>query len=390
MKAAAASLFVLTLLPVINGRECGMKELTEQNVTGCTTLEHVTLAIGHRNAIWLGDALHHNVHLEYIDLHHTALGDDDAISLAAGLENNTYLKRLALHNNRIFDAGAVAIGKALANNNALEELVLSSNGIGDVGAKALAEGLRSNGALRRLDLYVNLITDVGAVALAEALSDNRALRSLHVDTNQIGDVGALAFAKALEGSMPGGEVEEAKRGWDWWRSSPPPSPAPEVRPALLGELTLMYSHLTNTGADALMAAAKKSTHIHRLAIDANHMMSGDTHAAWKEEHGPAMKERETIAMWIIAHGLVSKGGRHSLRQWHGDDNGPPLASVFAPAVRALKLHTQEGIAALQHETESSLGAHPELQELAPDDRDGLIRAILAERAKSMPEAHDEL
>lgn len=374
----------LLLAPLIDGRECGQAELEQKNVTGCTSLTHVRY-LGHKNAIWLGDALHHNVDLEAVDLHHTILGDDDAVSLAAGLQNNTHLKRLAMHNNRIFDVGAAALGEGLANNDALQELILSSNGIGDKGAKALADGLRKNRALRRLDLYVNLITDEGGIALAEALSDNRGLRSLHVDTNQLGDRAALAFAKALEGSKP----EQKSSAWGFSSSEP----VKEVRPALLSELTLMYSHLTNTGADALMAAAKVNTHIHSLMIDSNHMMSGDTRTAWKEEHVPAMQERHTIAKWIVGHGLVESGSldphKISRREWHGGDDGPPLASAYAPVVTALKLHTEEGIDALRHENEQSLAARAELESMASDERDALIKAILAETAQLAP-VHDEL
>ena len=50
--------------------------------------------MGHRNAIWLAEALHNNTDLRTLDLHHTKIGDDDAIALAEGLKNNDNLRRL--------------------------------------------------------------------------------------------------------------------------------------------------------------------------------------------------------------------------------------------------------------------------------------------------------
>ena len=75
------------------GKQCGKEELDKKDITGCTSLLHLK-HLGHREAVWLGDALHHNPDLEFLDLHHTRIGTDDAVSLAAGLENNTKLKRL--------------------------------------------------------------------------------------------------------------------------------------------------------------------------------------------------------------------------------------------------------------------------------------------------------
>jgi len=75
------------------GRDCGQAEIDARDITGCITVMHMSY-LGHTGAIWLGDALHHNVDLEQLDLHHTKIGDDDAFALAAGLHNNTHLKRL--------------------------------------------------------------------------------------------------------------------------------------------------------------------------------------------------------------------------------------------------------------------------------------------------------
>ena len=120
-------------------RECGQNEVEKKDISGCSSVKY-TKYMGKQNAIWLGDALHHNPHLKVLDLHHTRFGDDDAIAIANGLHNNTHLKRLHLQNNRIHDDGAVALGKALAKNDALEFLSLSTNGVGDIGAGAIAEG----------------------------------------------------------------------------------------------------------------------------------------------------------------------------------------------------------------------------------------------------------
>ena len=74
-------------------RECGQEELKAQHIGGCTSFEHLKY-VGHRNAIWLAEALHNNTDLRTLDLHHTKIGDDDAIALAEGLKNNDNLRRL--------------------------------------------------------------------------------------------------------------------------------------------------------------------------------------------------------------------------------------------------------------------------------------------------------
>ena len=82
-----------TLIGSIASRDCGQAEVDARDISGCITVLHMSY-LGHTGAVWLGDALHHNVNLETLDLHHTKIGDDDAYSLAAGLQNNTHLKRL--------------------------------------------------------------------------------------------------------------------------------------------------------------------------------------------------------------------------------------------------------------------------------------------------------
>ena len=101
---------ITLLLSSCAARECGQAEITAKDITGCSSIEHMK-NLGHRGAVWLGDQLHHNPHLEFLDLHHTHVSDDDAISIAAGLHNNTFLKRVAMHNNRITDVGAAAFGE---------------------------------------------------------------------------------------------------------------------------------------------------------------------------------------------------------------------------------------------------------------------------------------
>lgn len=350
-------------------RECGQAEIDARDITDCSTVLHMK-HLGHQGAVWLGDALHHNPHLEFLDLHHTNIGDDDAISLANGLHNNTFLKRLAMHNNRITDVGATAIGAALAHNNALEFLTLSSNGVGDKGAMALADGLRANSAVRRLDLYFNLVGDVGATALARALEVNTALRTLHLDTNSVGEEGGLALARALAGGD--------RRSSGWFGAA---EPTPEAK--VFGELTLLYNHLTNPAAEALMDAAKSNGHVHRLAIGHNSGVDGDTGRRLRDEHVPRMDERLAVATWIASPeaGLLPDG-------WH-DPAGPPLATPYAAAVAALRLHTRDGLLALRHDDDDALRARPSVSAIADGERrERLVRAI--RDAVTRVTSHDEL
>lgn len=349
------------------GKQCGKEELDKKDITGCTSLLHLK-HLGHREAVWLGDALHHNPDLEFLDLHHTRIGTDDAVSLAAGLENNTKLKRLAMHNNYAYDAGAVAFGRALLTNDALEFLSLSTNGIGDEGAIALAEGLKGNKALRRLDLYFNQISDKGSKAFAEALAVNRGLNTLHLDTNAIGEEGGLAFARAIAGE-------------------PATLLSAEVPKAFIGELTIMFNQLTNKAADAIMDAAMDNYHLHNVALDSNHQMHGDAKERWKEQHRPTFAERHKIATWLVETKLV--GSSHDFFDgMHHNDDGPPLASPYAPVVEKMKLHTADGLEALRHEDEATLRARAEMAGLAEAERDALVKVILGQVAKAT--SHDEL
>jgi len=362
-------LFLLCALATCRARHCGQEEIKKKDIHGCTSLKH-TRFIGHRNAIWLGHALHHNVHLKILDLHNTKFGDDDAVALANGLRNNTHLKRLHMQNNRIYDHGATALGKALLENDCLEFLSLSSNGVGDEGARGLAEGLRGNAALRRLDLYLNLIGDDGAVAIADALKVNRGLRMLHLDTNRIEEKGGLALAEAVRGT-PGGLLS----------SRQPPS--------ALGELGLMYNPLGNPAVEALISAAEANPTMHALSVDHAQGMNGAAHKRFKEEHVPRMHERHKLARWLVDHRLVDKEGfsdealerevidiKRGHGGWHSAD-GPPLASVMAAAVGALKAHTHEGLHALRHSSEEALRAHAALSELPAERREVLIKVVLA-------------
>ena len=47
-------------------RDCGQSEIDARDITGCVTVLHMKF-LGHRNAIWLGDALHHNADLETLE-----------------------------------------------------------------------------------------------------------------------------------------------------------------------------------------------------------------------------------------------------------------------------------------------------------------------------------
>lgn len=363
---------LLPFLPVTVSHDCGQPEIDARDITGCTTVLHMK-NLGHQGAVWLGDALHHNPHLEYLDLHHTFVGNDDAIAIANGLHNNTFLKRLAMHNNRITDEGASAIGAALAHNHALEFMSLSSNGIGDAGAIAIAAGLRDNRALRRLDLYFNLIGDDGAVAFANALESNKHLRTLHLDTNSVGDRGGLALCHALAPPPP------PPRGLSAVLASTRDYAPP---PKVFAELTLMYNHLTNDAAEACMDAAVRCTSLHKLELSHNHAVDGESKERLIGQHKQMMAERLKLATWIVDHELL--GADH----WHSHD-GPPLASAYAPVVAALRLHTSDGLLALRHEDADTLAVRAELQSIQnATQRMRLVQAVL----KSVPGAtnHEEL
>lgn len=326
-------------------RECGQEELKAQHIGGCTSFEHLKY-VGHRNAIWLAEALHNNTDLRTLDLHHTKIGDDDAAALAEGLRNNVHLVRLAMHNNHIYDKGSAALGEALAENHVLTHLQLSSNAVGDVGAKGLANGLRANYGLRRLDLYFNLVGEEGASAIADALHENRQLRILHLDTNHVGDAAAKRFASALDANEK------------------------------LAELTLTYNQMNNEGIHALVDAAWRHRAMHALKIHHNHKVSGDAaEAAAKLK--VEMEERQTLAKWLVEEGLAEDAE---------SEGGPPLLSPFAAPARALQLHTREfrnGGAPLQALRDSlrELPSHAALRSLTAEQRDTLVALVRREVAK---------
>jgi len=332
------------------------------DITGCINLLHIR-RLGHQGAIWLGDALHHNVDLQNLDLHHTEIGDDDAVSLANGLRNNTHLKKLHLHNNRIFDVGTTALADALLENSALEFLALSSNGVGDEGAKALARALRGNTGLRRLDLYFNMVGDEGTTAIAEALAVNRGLRTLHIDTNRVGEDGGLALARAIKGT-PGGLLG-----------------GQSVPQSVLGELTLTYNQLSNVAIDTFIGAAKKNPFIHKLTIDHNHMVHGVSKDDLQNILEPMMAERLELATWLVEAGLVVGG-------WNSPD-GPPLMSDLANPVRELKAHTSAGLRELRGMAADAMEAHPALASLTPERR-AVLLATLRKKISELPPEHDEL
>jgi len=248
----------------------------------------------------------------------------------------------------------------------LEVLSLSSNGVGDAGAKALAAGLRNNRALRRLDLYFNLVSDAGVQALADALTVNRALRILHIDTNSVGEAGGLALARAL---MP------PERGLLSGLMGGPPPPSPPA----LAELTMMYNHLTDAAAKALVATARANKMMHKFDITHNHGLHPDSKML-VEEMMDELKPRNDLAAWLVHHGLVP-GGWHTV-------SGPPLASPFAQPVSALRAHTKEGLLALRHEDVPSIASRPELRSLQEDERTKLAALLIDLVSKAT--AHDEL
>jgi len=374
MRSRSALTLALLSAVACHGRHCGEAEIKAKEIHGCVSLKHVRY-MGHREAIWLGHALHHNAHLKVLDLHDTKLGDDDAIALANGLRNNSHLKRLHMHNNRIYDRGTAALGRALLENNCLEFLSLGSNGVGDEGAKGLAEGLRGNSMLRRLDLYLNLIGDEGAAALADALKLNKGLRMLHLDTNRIEEAGGLALAEAVRGTpvgLLGG------------RGAPP---------SLLGELGLMYNPLGSLAVEALIAAAKANPTIHALGLDHASGVKGAAARALEHEHQPRMHDRHRLAHFLVEQRLVMNEGFSDAQLWesqldrpladrkrgHGgwhSADGPPLASPLAAAVQQLRAHTHEGLLALRHTSEAQLRAHQALTTLPEAPRAALVRAVL--------------
>jgi hypothetical protein len=395
---ALCCLLALTCASTARARECGEAEMKAEDITGCTSLHHIRV-LGHSGAIWLGDALHHNVDLKYLDLHHTKIHDPDAISIANGLINNTHLKRLRthraqgkrahrlrahrpsaadcaartrptaalrppaeMHNNHIRDEGAKAFGRALAENDSLEFLALSSNGIRDAGAVGLAEGLKKNRALKRLDLYFNVVGDEGAKAFADALRVNTKLRQLHLDNNQITSIGGLALADAIHGEAG-----------SWLGGAP-------ARATHLGELGLNYNPFDNKAVAALTAAAAANPTLHRLDVNQCTYVHGEVLEHVKSTHRPTMEERKRVADWIVDEELID-GGHHS-------DEGPPLATVYAPAVTELGVHTADGLQALRHHTDASLRTLPVVAQLPPKEQDIFVAKILDKVAAATN--HDEL
>ncbi len=362
LRFAPARVLVMLLAVVANAKrkkkpqpkpahECGHKQLHDRNLTGCTSLEHIK-HIGHRSVVWIGEKLHDNVELRFLDLHHTGLHDDDAVSIASGLHNNTHLKRIALHNNRFTDVAAIAFAEALKHNQELEVLSISSNNVSNAGAIALAEAMRTNHHLRRLDLYHNSVGDDGAVAFGEVLSWNRGLRMLHLDSNRIGPRGALALAAGLQGE-------------------------PSGHPPRLGELTLLYNQMDDAAVMALSAAAHSNPNVHKLAITQNSQASPAAFDAAKHLLSE-LKEREAVATWLHDNDLlVGERAGHPTHNLHAfgwlGSQGPPLASPLAAAAKELRLHTRDGL--LSHRENTALEKHPALAKLPVEERGLIARAV---------------
>ena len=131
-----------------------------------------------------------------------------------------------------------------------------------------------------------------------------------------------------------------------------------------------------------MDAAAANPLVHRLAIAHNHDLRGATKQRMHDEHEPRMKTRHAIAEWIVEQQLLGDAG------WHAD-GGPPLATPYAPAVEALKLHTRDGLLALRHDDASALMARPEL--VAIEDASHRERlAVAIARAVAKATNRDEL
>ena len=133
---------------------------------------------------------------------------------------------------------------------------------------------------------------------------------------------------------------------------------------------------------ALADRPRHRVHVHKLHIDHNHMLSGDTKAAVEGAHNALFKERHQIAEWLVENGLVPGG-------WHSHD-GPPLGSPFAPAVAALRAHMADGLLALRHEGAESLAKRTELEDLDPEQRETFVSKVLAAVAVAVAAEHDEL
>jgi hypothetical protein len=154
----------------------------------------------------------------------------------------------------------------------------------------------------------------------------------------------------------------------------------EAPPATIGELSMLYNQMSNHAVNVLMAAAKTNSNLHRVDVDHQLMVHGETLDALKTDHNPAMKERFDVATWIVDSELIDGG-------FHGEE-GPVLGTDFAPAVTELQVHKQEGLEALRHHSEEDLSKIPVVAALDPEKRKAFVKLVLDKVAAAT--AHDEL
>lgn len=145
----------------------------------------------------LAVGMHHNNHLQVIDLSSNNITDIGATELASGIKHCKSLTSLHLCSNKIGNAGSKALAIGLMHCKNLTELSFSRNHIGIDGAKGLGEGLKYITRITKLDLGDNIIGDEGAIGLAEGLKYCYNLNSLNLGHNMIGDKGIEALSKVL-------------------------------------------------------------------------------------------------------------------------------------------------------------------------------------------------
>ena len=139
----------------------------------------------------------------------------------------------------------------------------------------------------------------------------------------------------------------------------------------------MYNRVGNEGADALIEAARASTWVHRLRLEHNRRVWGDTETR-RDAFAAELREREALATWLVESGLA---------EWLGDD-GPPLLSPYAAVVRELGAQRVEGLLALASLSEAQLRSHAALAPLSSAHREALV-AVLLSKARALA-AKDEL
>lgn len=135
--------------------------------------------------------------LQTLNLRSNCLDGSGFTRIAQALESNTSIKRIYAQGNTFGDEGAEAIACTLSTNNTLLAVGLGLTGISEDGIQHIADMLSANKTLAELDLHGNLIGDNGAILLADSLHDNKALVFLNLEICGIGNQGGNAFSNAL-------------------------------------------------------------------------------------------------------------------------------------------------------------------------------------------------